>query len=299
MVESNVKWIKIKVGMFDGESFKRIKRAKIGGEKFRDKLTAVWFELLDLGAKCNNDGFLVSNEIAYKEFEDIAIMLDRETNEIELCMNFYISNNMIEVIDDCYKLSNWDKYQNTTELERIKENNRERYKRWYEKKKNENLTLGQTLSNVKPNEKDSISYSISNNNILYSLDYNNNNNNIYNSSNNISNTNTNNNSNSNNSNNNKKLKQEIIDYLNKKTNKNFKITNKETEKHINARLKDGYVLEEFKKVIDKKTEEWLGTDMDTYLRPSTLFGSKFESYLNSNTKKEQEKNIIENDETFI
>ena len=44
----NVQWIKMKVGMFDGESFKRIKKAKIGGLEFRDKLTAVWFELMDL-----------------------------------------------------------------------------------------------------------------------------------------------------------------------------------------------------------------------------------------------------------
>ena len=43
----NVQWIKLKVGMFDGESFKKIKKAKIGGESFRDKLTAVWFELMD------------------------------------------------------------------------------------------------------------------------------------------------------------------------------------------------------------------------------------------------------------
>lgn len=130
-----VKWIKIKVGMFDGESFKRIKRAKIGGEKFRDKLTAVWFELLDLSGKCNNNGFLVNNEIAYQSYEDIAIMLDREEEEIELCMKYYLSNNMIEIIDNCYCLANWCKYQNVNGLEKIREKNRLRVAKHRENQK--------------------------------------------------------------------------------------------------------------------------------------------------------------------
>lgn len=139
-----VKWIKIKVGMFDGESFKRIKRAKIGGEKFRDKLTAVWFELLDLSGKCNNNGFLVNNEIAYQSYEDIAIMLDRDEEEIELCMKYYLSNNMIEIIDNCYCLANWCKYQNVDGLEKIKEKNRLRVAKHRE---NQKLLLGNSKEN--------------------------------------------------------------------------------------------------------------------------------------------------------
>ena len=50
----NVQWIRLKVGMFDGNSFKKIKRAKIGGVSYRDKLTAVWFELLDLAGGSQN-----------------------------------------------------------------------------------------------------------------------------------------------------------------------------------------------------------------------------------------------------
>lgn len=59
---ADVKWIKLKVGMFDGESFKKIKRAKIGGESFRDKLTAVWFELMDLAGKCNHAGAFINSK---------------------------------------------------------------------------------------------------------------------------------------------------------------------------------------------------------------------------------------------
>ena len=95
----NVQWIRLKVGMFDGNSFKKIKRAQIGGVAFRDKLTAVWFELLDLAGKSNANGYLVDNiEIPYRTFEDIAIMLDREEKEIELCMQFFINEKMVEIV---------------------------------------------------------------------------------------------------------------------------------------------------------------------------------------------------------
>lgn len=73
----------------------------------------------------------------------------------------------------------------------------------------------------------------------------------------------------------------VIDYLNLKANKSFKFTTKETQKIIKARYREGYSLEDFKKVIDNKCREWLNNPtMDMYLRPKTLFGTKFESYLN-------------------
>jgi uncharacterized phage protein (TIGR02220 family) len=79
---------------------------------------------------------------------------------------------------------------------------------------------------------------------------------------------------------------EIISYLNNKLNTKYRTKNKETQKHIKARLKDGYTLDDFKKVIDKKYIDWHGNvDMEQYLRPQTLFGTKFESYLNAPIKK--------------
>lgn len=78
---------------------------------------------------------------------------------------------------------------------------------------------------------------------------------------------------------------EIIEYLNIKTNKHFRYNTENTKKHIQARLNEGYTLEDFKKVIDTKTLEWLNDEkMDQYLCPDTLFGSKFEKYLNQTTR---------------
>lgn len=132
----DVKWIKLKVGMFDGESFKKIKRAKIGGESFRDKLTAVWFELMDFAGKCNHGGaFVNSREIPYSDLEDIATMIDREKQELELCMTFYIREGMVEIVNDIYLLSNWTAYQNEAKLQEIREKRNSKQAKWRAKQK--------------------------------------------------------------------------------------------------------------------------------------------------------------------
>ncbi|NLM26346.1 MAG: hypothetical protein GX208_09580 [Firmicutes bacterium] len=73
---------------------------------------------------------------------------------------------------------------------------------------------------------------------------------------------------------------EIIDYLNSKTGKNFKHTTKKTQSLIRARLNEGFTIEDLRKVIDTKVADWKGTEYEKYLRPETLFGTKFEAYLN-------------------
>ena len=82
---------------------------------------------------------------------------------------------------------------------------------------------------------------------------------------------------------------DIIDYLNLVLNTKYNYKTVNTQKHIRARLKEGYMLDDFKSVIDKKSKEWLGTNMERYLRPDTLFGTKFESYLNQNIVDNQQK----------
>ena len=79
---------------------------------------------------------------------------------------------------------------------------------------------------------------------------------------------------------------EVIGYLNEKAGTSFRSSARDSQSHIKARFDEGYTLTDFKTVIDKKVEEWgrepaAGEkDMRQYLRPATLFGTKFESYLN-------------------
>lgn len=72
----------------------------------------------------------------------------------------------------------------------------------------------------------------------------------------------------------------IVEYLNIKSNSHYKYSTDKTQTLIKARIKDGFTLDDFKIVIDKKCEEWLGTDFEKFLRPETLFSNKFEGYLN-------------------
>lgn len=73
----------------------------------------------------------------------------------------------------------------------------------------------------------------------------------------------------------------VIDHMNEVCGTKYRANNKETQRCINARIRDGYVLQDFYTVIDKKASEWIGTEFEKYLRPKTLFGTKFESYLNA------------------
>ena len=74
---------------------------------------------------------------------------------------------------------------------------------------------------------------------------------------------------------------EIIDYLNQKAGSRYQPTAKSTERLIAALLNDGYTVEDMKQVVDMKCKEWKFTEYQKYLRPETLFGEKFEGYLNT------------------
>ena len=94
---------------------------------------------------------------------------------------------------------------------------------------------------------------------------------------------------------------EIVSYLNEKTGSKYRPNTDATKKHINARLDEGFTVDDFKTVIDIKTDEWLGDkDMQKFLRPQTLFGTKFESYLNqeSLSKKEKVEESAADDEEY-
>lgn len=94
---------------------------------------------------------------------------------------------------------------------------------------------------------------------------------------------------------------EIVDYLNEKISSHYSYKTQNTKLHIKARLNEGFTLDDFKTVIDKKVSEWQGTEFEKYLRPETLFGTKFENYLLSNPAKKTEKKPFYNniDEDYL
>ena len=76
--------------------------------------------------------------------------------------------------------------------------------------------------------------------------------------------------------------EDIVNFLNEATGKNYKNNSVINRKFITQRLNDGFTLEDFKQVIIVKSKNWLGTKMEQFLRPETLFSNKFEAYLNEN-----------------
>ncbi|MCZ6942659.1 replication protein [Bacillus mycoides] len=72
---------------------------------------------------------------------------------------------------------------------------------------------------------------------------------------------------------------EIVNYLNDVCGSTYRLTSKKTQTLIKTRLVEGFIVDNFKTVIDTKAKEWLRTEQAKYLRPETLFGTKFESYL--------------------
>lgn len=89
--------------------------------------------------------------------------------------------------------------------------------------------------------------------------------------------------------------EEVIAHLNQRAGTHYKTTTANTRKLIKARLKEGFTVDEIKLVIDKKCADWLNNpSMVGYLRPETLFGNKFESYLNAKATPQNNRNNSSN-----
>lgn len=125
MEKYSIEWLKLFIDFLDGDSFKHMRRAKVDGVLDpRDKLEAVWWELLSLAGKCNHGGALWNEEIAYKTNEEIAIATDRTESEIDMCMAFYVKQGMVTITPNGPIINNFDKYQSIDKLVQIREANR-------------------------------------------------------------------------------------------------------------------------------------------------------------------------------
>nr|DAX48071.1 MAG TPA: replisome organizer [Caudoviricetes sp.] len=276
---SDVQWIKLSINMFSDEKIRLIRTMPEG-----EAIVLIWVQLLCLAGKTNDSGSIYIGQNLYYTDEMLASLFDQKINVMRIALDTLEQFGMIEVGDNgVIDIVNWEKHQNVEGMERIRLQNRKRKQRFDMKKKIERLgydpeadevphkvgelkdyvdelesnvtvTLPVTESNATDKnridknridkEKDTMSGKPD------SLPY-----------------------------------SEIINYLNEKANRQFKSTTKKTQSLIKARFNDGWEVEDFKTVIDKKTQEWLGdSKMENYLRPETLFGTKFESYLNQNMK---------------
>ena len=212
-----------------------------------DSIIVIWFKLLCLAGKQNNSGvFMMNNQIAYTD-KMLATIFRRKEATVQLALQTFEQFGMIEIVDGVITIPNWGKHQTLDQIENKKAYMKNYMKEYREKQK---ALVGKTNSktNSKANVRQADKDIDKNENKINNINI-------------------------------------IVDYLNQKAGTSYKPNSKNTVKHINARLTDGFTVDDFKTVIDKKCAEWKGTDMEQYLRPETLFGTKFESYLNAKINK--------------
>ena len=81
---------------------------------------------------------------------------------------------------------------------------------------------------------------------------------------------------------------QVVEHLNRTAGTHYRAATPKTRKCIRARLREGFTVEDFRMVISKMVRVWTGTEFEKYIRPETLFGTKFESYLNRTDKTDSE-----------
>ena len=237
-----VKWICIATDIFDSKKIYAIESLPDGKD-----IELIWLKLLCLAGRCNEDGFLTINSKMPYTDEMLSTIFRMELGVVKRALDVFQTLEMIEVVNNTYMISNWNEYQHTDALAKFRENNRKRVAKHREKMKElEQKNDCNVTGNVTDNVTLCNMYNVNVPSSSFS----------------------------------KEIK-EIIDYLNLCTNRKFTYKNESNNKNIRARLKEGYTVDDFKKIIDIKCQNWKGTEWENFLRPETLFSAKhFESYLN-------------------
>lgn len=250
---AEVKWIKIATDIFDDEKILLI-------ESLPDAyaIITVWFKLLCLAGKKNNGGvFLMNDKIPYTD-KMLATIFRMNESTVKLALNAFEQFKMIEIVEGIITIPNWNKHQTLDAYERKKERDR----LYQEERRAKQRALIEKSSDKSSERTSDVAVSDIDKEEDKEKD-----NNIY------------------------VPYKEIITYLNEKTDKKLRWDVKSNQKEIKARFNEGYTLDDFKTVIDKKYHEWGRKptkeelqrgikDMRIYLRPKTLFGSNFDVYLN-------------------
>jgi predicted phage replisome organizer len=147
---AEVKWIKITTDIFDDEKILLIESMPSA-----DSVIVIWFKLLALAGKQNNDGvFLMSNRIAYTD-EMLASIFRRDVNTVRLALNVFQQFGMVEIIDNVITIPNWGKHQSLDAYEKKKLRDRERIAR----KRAEQKALIAMSPDVSPDKSPDVAFS--------------------------------------------------------------------------------------------------------------------------------------------
>lgn len=245
---ADVKWIKITTDIFDDEKILLI-------ESLPDAyaIITVWFKLLCLAGKQNNNGVFLMGRIAYTD-KMLATIFRMNELTVKMALQTFEQFEMIEIVDGVITIPNWNKHQSLDAYEKKKERDR-LYQA--ERRANQRALIAKSSDTSSDSQKtQSSDVAVSEEDKDKDIDKD------------------------------KEIYISVVSYLNEKAGTAYKHTTAKTKSAIHARLSEGFKLDDFKTVIDKKCAEWIGDPkMEKYLRPETLFGTKFEGYLNAKVSK--------------
>lgn len=127
---AEVKWIKITTNIFDDEKIKLIEAMPD-----RDAILIIWIKLLTQAGRCNASGYLLLNQnIPYTD-EMLSTIFNRPLNTVRMALEIFKSFGMIELIENAFCISNWEKHQNIEGMDLIREQTKQRVAKHREKQK--------------------------------------------------------------------------------------------------------------------------------------------------------------------
>ena len=127
---ADVKWIKIATGIFDDEKILLIESMPEA-----DAIIVIWFKLLTLAGKQNNDGiFVLNDKIPYTD-EMLSTIFRRPLQTVRLALGVFEQFGMVEIVNETITIPSWEKHQNIEGLDKIREQNRQRVARYRERQK--------------------------------------------------------------------------------------------------------------------------------------------------------------------
>jgi predicted phage replisome organizer len=135
---AEVKWIKITTDMFDNRKIRHLRRLPEG-----NNIVLIWVMLLTMAGRCNAGGMIFLTENIPYTPKMLACELGFEESTVQLALQALEQLSMIVTNDGYFAIAGWEEYQNVEGMDKIREQNRLRQKKWYDKQKE--------LPNVKPN----------------------------------------------------------------------------------------------------------------------------------------------------
>jgi len=239
-MSSSVHWIKVYTDMVSNKKIRRIRTLPEG-----NNIILIWVFLLAQAGESNKNGALYLTDTIPFTPEDLAVEFEFEVSIIKFALITLEKYSMIEVFEEIIYIKNWGEYQNIDGMDKIREQTRLRTAIYRDKQKSLPLcdaTCDVTVTHGDATEVDKeVEVDKEEEYIPY---------------------------------------REIIFYLNEKTGSKYKVSSEKTKGLIKTRWNEKFTLDDFKSVIDKKCASWTGTEQEKFLRPETLFGNKFEGYVN-------------------